>query len=570
MKKKSQKLRNVENSPSAIYTINHRSGIILLKAVTIVLLFIASLFSGCQKQLTPNTKPPLSVSSQSLSATTITTGNIWYDKFANYEASAGAVYYNSTNAATLGWSESYMLRSYVTLYEVTKDVAWLNKLTTHVDAIIANTTDTDGDGFLDWKTSDYSAGNYPYLVFDGLISLPIAQFVRLVNQNPTTLATFATKATSYKTFIETQIVPKWVTTTSYVGNCWVQLSTSTGYFKEPTTFDSLPGAVFTPLPYNMMAAYAEMLWTMYDVNGNTSYRDKANQIVQYFKNGLTTNGTGYNWWYCNIASPHIEDTSHGNLDAEMAIESFNRGGTITGTVIQGLSNTLTTNMWNQSVTAPLVKDNVDGTGTTYSNTKLLTGWTGMTQFNAAAWTIAAEQFRSIAPSSFNHAFTMAQIIAWDPVKVQNQGFEYEFFSDLTLPARWTRLGSPATSIQRYTADKYSGQACAAITSTTGDATWQGLYQDWKQWEPSTTYVITFNVKTSGTAGARVFIYNTTTSTVVGTTHDYDSAAWSTQTFTFTTPAAGPALRLYLENHDLSTAGTAYFDNVVIKKSGEAF
>jgi len=543
----------------------------MLKMLT-VLLLIALPFSGCKKVETQAEEPTRAIAGKSIIASVSSvTGNLWYDKFETYEASAGGAYYNSTDAGTLGWAESYMLRSYVTMYEVTKNTAWLDKLVTHADAIIGNATDKGADGYLDWATTSYGdGGSYPYLVFDGLISLPIAQFIRLVNQNSTTLSAYSSKATTYKNFIETEIVPKWVSSSSYVGNCWVQLSTSTGYFKEPATFNSLPDAVFNPLPYNMMAPYAEMLWTMYDVNGNTGYRDKANQIVQYYKNGLTVNGTGYKWWYCNIASPHIEDTSHGNLDVEMAIESFNRGGTISGTFIQGLSNTLTSNMWNQSTSAPKVKDKVDGTGTTYNQTLLLTGWVRMTQFNAVAWTIAAEQFRTIAPSSFNHAFTMAQIIAWDPVKVQNQGFEYKFFSDLTLPARWTRLGSPSGSIVRYTSDKYSGEACAAITSTTGDGIWQGLYQDWKQWEPNTTYVVSLNVKTSGTSGARIFMYNTTTGTVLGTVNDYASPSWSTQTFTFTTPAAGPALRIYLENRDLSIAGTAYFDNVVIKKSGQAF
>lgn len=540
-----------------------------LKALVLFLIVVLP-YSSCKKAET-NTKESINHRSDKSAGASVSSGNLWYDKFVTYENSVGGAYYNSTNGATLGWSESYMLRSYVTLYELTKNVAWLNKLTTHVDAIIGNATDLGSDGYLDWGSTSYGdGGNYPYLVFDGLIGLPIAQFIRLVNDNPTTLSAYATKATTYRSFIETEIVPKWTNSSSYMGNCWVQLSSSTGYFKEPTTFNSLPSAVFNPLPYNMMAPYAEMLWTMYDVNGNTSYRDKANHIVQYFKNGLTTNGTGYKWWYCNISNPHIEDTSHGNLDVEMAIESFNRGGTITGTHIAGLSNTLTNIMWNQSTTAPLVKDKVDGTGTTYNYTKLLTGWVRMTQFNAKAWTIAAEQFRSSTPSSFNHAFTLAQIMAWDLVKVHNQGFEYKYFSDLTLPARWIRGGGTSSNIRLYTADKYSGKACVAITSATGDGVWQMLYQDWKEWKPNTTYEVTFNVKTSGTAGARIFMRNTTNSTNVSGVMDYDSASWSTQSFTFTTPASGPNLRLYLENHDLSTAGTAFFDNVVIKQVGDAW
>ncbi len=503
----------------------------------------------------------------------LATGNLWYDKFVAYESASGGNYYNSTNAGTLGWSESYMLRSYLTLYDLTKSTAWLNKFTTHVDVMIANTTDTDGDGFQDWKTTSYGdGGNYPYLVFDGLVCLPIAQFVRLVQQNPTTLSAYATKAASYRTFIENEIVPKWVTASSYPGNCWVQVDASTGYYKEPTTFESLPGAVFNPLPYNMMAPYAQMLYAMYDVNGNASYLGKANQMVRYFNLGFMTNGTAYKWWYCNIANPHLEDTSHGNLDVEMALESFNRGGSsiISGTEIGKISNALTDYMWNQNLATPLVKKYVDGSGTDYSHTLWLTGWVRLTQFNATNWYIAANQFRTLTPANFNHAFTVAQIMAWDPVKVQNQGFEYVFHSDATRPARWTRVGA-AANVCLDTANKTAGKYGMKVQSLSGDGLWQALYQDWKEWKANTTYVVTYDRKVNGAAGGRIFMYNTATSTVVGSVYDFDNTGWETHTFTFTTPGSTSApLRIYLENHDRDAAGTAYFDNVVIKQQGDAW
>lgn len=551
------------------WVINDNAYTLSLKLATVIsAILIIYLFCAHQK----SEKPQFDTIAATLPVikTNAATGNIWYDKFVNYEAVHGDTYYRKPNANTLGWAESYILRSYVKMYEVTKDEKWLNKLTMHIDTIIAHAADTDGDGFLDWKTPDYSKGNYPYLVFDGLITLPIAQFVRLVHENPATLSAYKAKAAGYCTFIEKEIVPKWVSPNSFVGNCWVQVNSTTGYFKEPTNFDTLPAAVFDPLPYNMMAPYAQMLLTLYDVNRNKSYLDRANQIIQYFKDALVTNGTGYTWHYCNISKPHIEDASHANLELEMVIESFNQGGAINGAMMQGLANTLTANMWNQSATAPLVSDKVDGTGTTYAFTKLLTGWADMTQFNPAAWTIAAEQFRAGTISTFNHAYTLTKIIAWDPVKVQNQGFEYPSAADRALPACWARLEKSGSNVKRVTTNKNSGSACVSITSATVDKVWQGLYQDWKEWEPNSTYVATFNVKTKGKAGACIFIQNTITGKVLGTRHDYDSAAWSTQTFTFTTPASGSALRLVLENHELSAAGTAFFDNVVIKKSGDAF
>jgi hypothetical protein len=461
-----------------------------------------------------------------------------------------------------------MLRSYITLYEVTKDVIWLKKLVEHADIIIGHATDTDGDGFLDWKTSKYShtGASYPYLVFDGLLSYPMARFIRLVDQNKKDLAQFSEKAKQYRSFIENEIVPKWTTANSYVGNCWSE----EGYFSEPTNFDSLPSAVFTPLPYNMMSPYALMLWTMYDVNGITSYKEKADQMALYFAKALRNKNSGYEWWYWKTSKPHLEDTSHGNLDVDMAIEAFNRN-VVTGMLMQGLSNTLINQMWNQSVTSPKVKSIINGTGNE-KMTKYLTGWVKLSQFEPLSWTIAAEQFRNTEPGNFNEAHTLAQIIAWDPVKLQNQGFEYKSAADYSLPACWNRLGNSKSAIMRSTnkVDLFEGKAVAKITSNYRDQGRKALYQDWKDFMPEVAYELSFNVKSSGSAIARVVIYNNITHTIIGTAHDYRNKNWSSATsFIFKAPASGTA-RIYLENINLNGTGSAYFDNVKIKRVGDSF
>ena len=525
---------------------------------------------GCKKDF-DKTELSTSTSSKS-SAASVSSGNLWYDKFVAYESVHGGDSYNSTSTATLAWGESYMLRAYVNLYELTKSTTWLNKLTTHVDVIIANATDLGSDGYLDWGTTRYGdGGKYPYLVHDGMIGLPIAQFIRLVDRNPTTLAAYATQANAYQTFLETHIVPKWSDSASWMGNCWTQYSSSTGYYKEPTTFNSLPGQNFTQLPYNMMAPFAEMLWTLYDVNSNAFYLDRANDIAQFFKNGLQVNGSAYKWKYCTVLS-QIEDTSHGNLDVGMATESFNRAGTISGTHIAKISYALTGHMWNQSTSAPLVKDNVDGTGTTYAHTKYIGDWVKMTQYNRTNWTIAANQYRTFTITDFNHAYVLTQIMKWDPEKVINHGFEYKAYHELSLPAQWVRGAGTTAEVRRYTADKFSGEACAAITSTNGDNLWQMLYQDWTFWKANTTYEISFKVKTSGSNGARIFVQNVTAGTILGSVHDYPSSpTWTSHSFTVTTPSStSPHLRLYLENNFKSTAGTAFFDEVVIKKVGDGW
>lgn len=43
----------------------------------------------------------------------------------------------------VAWDESYILRSYINLYDLTKNTTWLDKFTTHAGTIIANADDID-------------------------------------------------------------------------------------------------------------------------------------------------------------------------------------------------------------------------------------------------------------------------------------------------------------------------------------------------------------------------------------------------------------------------------------------
>ncbi len=58
---------------------------------------------------------------------------------------------------TLSWAESYIIQSYMVMYETYKDRSYLDKLISHVDQMIANMCDYNGDGYLGWHSSAYSA-----------------------------------------------------------------------------------------------------------------------------------------------------------------------------------------------------------------------------------------------------------------------------------------------------------------------------------------------------------------------------------------------------------------------------
>lgn len=648
------------------------------------------------------------------------TGNLWYDKYVTLDNTLGSNLYTSLDSGTLGWGESYILRSYISLYKTTKNTAWLDKFTTHVDTMLANVNDADGDGYDGWDTPFYSpyqvsndsfetpasgdstlpanwtrwqstpstayrsnaanekltgswglvlktngstwqrlyqniadyeksskftlrvnartnglvngrvyvrdetantllgeiiitsptwqyhtlsfmtpsvnghtlrvwlspatvtpsngityyddvqfSGNYPYIVQDGMIGIPMAEFVQLVNQTSILQTAYLAKANAYQTFLQNEMVPKW-TNSTYLGNCWNQITSSKGSYTQPPNLSTLdndfPGR---NLAYNMSLAFGHMMGILYTVNGDPGYLGKANQTNRYFYDALSLAGSAYDWNYGEFSTAR-EDVIHALVDLGAAFDRYRGGATIySGADMWRFKQTLTSVMWNGSLTAPTVTYYVNGAGNTGSS-KSLSNWLELSQFDNTVWKIAAEQYRNYTPDTAGRMLTLAQIVAWDPVKVVNQGFELLTYNDSTLPARWLRFQSSSTTAYMDSANKSTGSFGATIKAN--GASWQKLYQSWTEWAPSTSYTITFDGKTDGSAaGGRVAVTNETTGISLGGLSFFDTG-WVTNSFTFTTPPVGTnSIRVYLGNHDYAIAnGKAHFDNVVIKRTGDSF
>lgn len=421
------------------------------------------------------------------------------------------------------------------------------------------------------------SGYFPYLVHDGMIGIPLARFARLVSQNATALSAYVTQANFYRTFLETHVIPRWETS-PYIGNTWVNVSSTAGYYRESANFDTFATPIYLePLPYNQFLAFAEMLMILFDVNGLGSYRDKATQMNSYFKLSLEPNGSAYTWHYAAYDADRVEDASHSNLDINSAVAMFNHGyGVIfSGMDMKRLTNTLTVQMWNQSQTAPKIHNSVDGTEGSwppYSYTLDMPGWTKLAQFDRRVWHIAAYQYDD---STFNAAralegLVLTEIMKWDPVKLVNQGFELRASTDGSLPARWLRAASTASTAYRDAAHKASGNF--GLTLVSNGATAQRLVQQWAEWVPSVPYVVTFDGKTDGSgAGGKVWVYNQTTGTTLGGA-TFTGTSWKTYQFTFTSPAStSHVVKVYLGHNNLMVSnGKTYFDNVVIKRWGDVW
>ena len=652
------------------------------------------------------------------------TNNPWFDDFVDYDDSRGDAYTASSDAAFLGWQESYMLRAYINLYEASGDTAWLTKFTDHFDTVMGTATDSDGDGYDDWTTARYSpnlvtndgfevadagdatlpdgwtrsgstsstaartnaagefvAGNacssvtwglklvtagttlqrlyqditayipghryqltlrgrngggvqgrafvydrttgttlgnvwittaswksyaveftmpattghdielwlshaattgggdttffdlarvapyFSYHVLDGMIGIPVARFVRLVDQNPAALSAFQTDADTYQDFLEDHVIAKWDDASGFYGDTWVDLAGGTeGYYVEPATYDTFSA--------NEYMALLEVQNILYEVNANSAYRAKADKGATFFANLLTTQGTAYFWYYGTHAGAKIEDASHANVDMEFVNSLHQSGSVFNGADMEAFTDTQTEYLWNGSTTAPEQHNHINGTQGSYCSdyafSRDLYGWIPYAQFDPLVWYIGAAQYAAAAAGSHSEAAALSELIKWDPVKMVNQGFELVDSSDATLPARWTRFQSTSSTAYRDSANAHIGAYGATLVAN--GAQWQKLKQAWTDYTASASYTITFDAKvdTSGADG-RVWIYNETTSSNVAA-WTVTSTTWQTYSHTFTAPStATDDVVIMLGHADYTVSGgEAHFDNVSIKRTGDAW
>lgn len=82
----------------------------------------------------------------------------WTDRFdqEDQQLNDGRGLSDSKDSSKLGWSESYILSSYLSMYEATGDLKYLQKFVEHSDRVLDNASDPDGDGFLGWGTYKYA------------------------------------------------------------------------------------------------------------------------------------------------------------------------------------------------------------------------------------------------------------------------------------------------------------------------------------------------------------------------------------------------------------------------------
>ena len=480
----------------------------------------------------------------------------WWGK-TNGSAAQGRVYVRDATAGTVICNFPFTNTSWQLMTEECRTPAvaghtleiWLNHVDYHP---------TNGIAYFD--EVKFSA-RLPYMVHDGMVGTAIAEFVRLVDQTPSLQSAYQTKATSYDSFLENNIVPRWEHS-SYIGNTWQQISSSTGMYKQLAAYQT--GQTY--VPWNQALAYVHMLNVLHDVNGTTTYLDRVNKVGQYFKNALVTNGSAYTWNYANYTTTP-EDSSHANLDIGAALSLYLSGHIFTGTDMDRFKNALMNVMWNGSTLSKYVDGS--GRGDTSLN-KYLQTWMELGQFDINVFGVVAAQYSGFTPTNGAHLNTLSRIMKWDRSKIVNQGFELTTSTDTTQPAQWNRLNSTSSTVYLDSSNAYEGKN--GLTIKANGTTAQLMYQTWQNWQPATSYTLTVMGKTDGTAaGGKVYVKDETTGTILATLTFTDST-WTSYAMTFTSPSnTSDVVRTYMGNNDITvTNGTASFDNLKMKVSTDAW
>lgn len=219
-----------------------------------------------------------------------------------------------------------------------------------------------------------------FAVHTGLITYPIARFVRLVRENPRLRRSrvYGPKVEEYLAAVEAAIaVHDWE---------WRENGSGEGYYiwvkGSPNRYDGVE------LPANQFLAPGRTLLQLAAITGRADYADRAAKLARTFARDLRFEPNGSRVWpywptwgriyqgwdktddvsefrpsFC--CGRQVEDMSHGHIDVDFAYRAFRDGVAFNGRDMVAFSRTYTRNVAATTASGePTVHDNVDGSGAT--------------------------------------------------------------------------------------------------------------------------------------------------------------------------------------------------------------
>ncbi len=404
------------------------------------------------------------------------------------------------------------------------------------------------------------SGWFPYIVHDAMISIPLAEFDRLVKQTPELQAKYGEKADAYVRFIAENIIPRWERS-DYLGNCWVNVSPKLGYYRFPKMDTSGENSALIEPAYNYNASMAHLYILMYNLTKDPFYRDRYIKIGNYLKGALETEGDSYIWRYWSRPGSYWEDTSHGNIEIGAFLEYYRNGIMFTGDDMRKFKNRFTDYMWNGSLEDPKVSRYIDGTGSDVYSTFLM-NWSELSQFDMIVWKITSEMYKKANLYHPLHLLVLSSILKWDPESVVNSDFELDDGSGKPYPAHWTIHEDKG---KVYLDKRNAKDGRYGLTIHPANHSQPTAVQQWTGWKPSTAYRLTLDGKVTGKAsGGKAIIRNASTQEILAEVIVMNHREWQKFSTEFVTPAdANVPLEIVLTVEGKKQSAKVHFDNVDI-------
>jgi hypothetical protein len=235
-----------------------------------------------------------------------------------------------------------------------------------------------GDKF---RVETWAVRPLEYAVHEGMILYPIAQFIELALQNESLKERYEEKARSYLSLIEEHVLRK-------QERYWVQMAPGVGAYRfTESSAERFPNRI---LPHNQYLALGRVFLVLKDVSDHPLFKERANQMASFFKNSLKETGGAYTWAYWDWVEAgrpdqsRTEDTSHGHIDVEFAVEAYRRGVVFTRADMLRFARTLTDQMWNGSLPNPKIGARVDGQD---GDATIIRGWIELCRWDPRIWDI---------------------------------------------------------------------------------------------------------------------------------------------------------------------------------------
>nr|MDO8086609.1 hypothetical protein [Candidatus Sigynarchaeum springense] len=303
------------------------------------------------------------------------------------------------------------------MYNATKDEKYLWPLLNRTETVYAN-RDRNGDGVPGYGTAAYTPDYVEYIVWDGVILMPLAQIANIIKANATLWSNDLLRAMALK-YINTceQVIQKWNKTH------WHEPGDGSGYYVSPPQN--------TTAIFNRIAAFGLMTLQTSDFTGNTTYLSMATKMARFFQKYLTVrtytmNGEAremYTWGY--DWNGDNEDTSHGCIEVEFAVDCYERGIVFTASDMRRLSHTFVDFVYrgrpSQTAKVELDENLTPAVNVNHTNTfsDMINGETGGGNYYLVlrqAWFQLYRYHENVTMASFVVARSLADLILAMPTR----------------------------------------------------------------------------------------------------------------------------------------------------------